>query len=486
MFIKDFIKNITIKKMLMFFLAISPIFDTTFFYSRITTLVRISIITILFLFVIFKKIHKKEKLFWLLIYVSLIISYLCINYFRSKNFISYVPDNFNYNFLSELLTVWKLFTPIMLIYIISYYKFTKNDFFKVINCWVLLIAGSIIISNVFKLSLASYSDGVIKKSIFHWTKLISYKYTASKGMFVYANQEALIMIILLALSLYEFFCLNKKYFVNIVLLIVSMLMLGTRISTLGGFIILIVTTINYLLFCLIKKEKLKKNSILICLPLIVWALLLPISPYSNRNLELNRPVDIKVEGSTLFIGESNTPSRSMTKKEYVYSNYNKDYLPKVFFEDYYPIEYDPDFWYNFVKNNPVNKINYRMIEENIIKRVWNIDHKKGNMLFGISNSRIQNIVNIESDFKLHYYAFGIIGSVILLLPYLMTLIMGIINFIKNRNLLSMVLAWLCVVYIVAAYLSGNIINSMTTIIAFSLIAGMIYQDKNISQTPNKG
>ena len=36
---------------------------------------------------------------------------------------------------------------------------------------------------------------------------------------------------------------------------------------------------------------------------------------------------------------------------------------------------------------------------------------------GISNTRIQNIVNIESDFYLHYYAFGIIGSIILLIIY---------------------------------------------------------------------
>ena len=111
----------------MLFLILSPVFDTVFFYSRLTTLIRISIILIFFLITLFQKEKNSGIHRWLFLYIISVLSYLIINFIRSKSFISLVPDNFNYSILSEALTMWKLATPIMLIYTIKCQNITKTE-----------------------------------------------------------------------------------------------------------------------------------------------------------------------------------------------------------------------------------------------------------------------------------------------------------------------------------------------------------------------
>ena len=113
------------------------------------------------------------------------------------------------------------------------------------------------------------------------------------------------------------------------------------------------------------------------------------------------------------------------KMEYIYNNFDENYLPKRFFEENYPAIYDKDFWVDYIKNTPKEKMNYRNIEKNIIKRVEEINDNKWDIILGISNSRVQNIINIERDFILHYYAFGILGTILLLFVYIILLINNI-------------------------------------------------------------
>ena len=382
-------------------------------------------------------------------------------------------------------------SPITLIYSLYYQKIDWKNYLLVLKMWVILIGGSIIITNIFKISLSSYSDLTIAKNIFEWNVDNYYQQTASKGFFMYANQEAVVMIMLLLLFIYDFLYKNKKSVVYIAILMISMLMLGTRVSSVGGFLTLICAYIFYIIYCFYKKEKFNIKSLYLLIPIFIWGFILPISPYANRNIELTnvqkadetKTEDIMKDENVNMIESSNITE--LPKEEdninYVYTNYNPNYLPKVFFEQYYPITYDSEFWANFVKNTPIENMNYRLIEESIIKRVIKINDDKLDILFGISNSRIQNIVNIERDFVLHYYAFGVIGSLILLLIYIIMLVYSVYSFFKNQTYYLFIITTSILLFIFSAYLTGNIINSMNAIIPFSFISSGVFLSKKVDK-----
>jgi hypothetical protein len=48
--------------------------------------------------------------------------------------------------------------------------------------------------------------------------------------------------------------------------------------------------------------------------------------------------------------------------------------------------------------------NHRYVEKAMVKRVIEINNSKMDALFGITNTRLQNIFNIEQDFIVQYYA----------------------------------------------------------------------------------
>lgn len=481
------------------FLFFVPVFSTIFFYNRITTLIEVICIFLLTLFTLLLYKESKKNYKWLFLYYILCTLYLILSYKHSFSFKSFVPNNFNYNVVSETLTVIKLITPITLLYSLYYQKISFNKYMLVLKVWALLIAGSIVITNIFKISLGSYTSDFISKNIFEWNTKNYYQDTASKGFFVYANQCAVNLLLLLLLFIYDFLYNNKNSILYIILIAISMLMLGTRISSLGGLLAFICSYIYFFFYKLFKKEKIDKKSYLLLIPILLWLLLLPISPYQNRHIELTtigyenkykddtenksnflrnlitklyfKEPDIDNSGGDINSIEidSNNEEQGEEKSielEYIYANYDENYLPKRFFEENYPAIYDKDFWENYIKNTPKANMNYRDIETSIIKRVVEINNNNWDIVLGISNSRVQNIVNIEKDFILHYYAFGIGGTIVLLFVYHVVLGIVIKYFIKNKTYFAFIMLSSFILYILCAYLSGNIINSLNTSIIF--------------------
>ena len=505
---KKILENCTI-----IFLFFAPVFSTIFFYNRITTLIEVICVFLINLFTLLFYKNSRKNYKWLAIYYLLCILYLVLSYKHAFSFKSLVPNNFNYNIVSEMLTVIKLITPITLLYSLFYQKIPFKKYILVLKVWTLLIAGSIIITNVFKISLGSYTNGLISKNIFEWNTKNYYQDTASKGFFMYANQCAVSLILLLLLLVYDFLYNDKKSIVYIILLTIAMLMLGTRISTIGGLLTLFCTCVYYLIYKLNKKEKINKKTLLILIPILLWVALLPISPYQNRYVELHTigyENKYKTDSENNFFSDvitklymkepsinnsggktndtnsnknnskdENIEQEKDLKLEYIYNNFDENYLPKRFFEENYPAIYDKDFWVNYIKNTPKEQMNYRNIEKNIIKRVEDFNDNKWDIILGISNSRVQNIINIESDFVLHYYAFGILGTILLLLVYIILLIKTLIYFIKNKTYFAFIMLSCFSLFILCAYLSGNIINSLNiSLINVFLMCGMNFFENN--------
>ena len=471
-----------LKLLTMIFLITSPIFDMTFFHSRFTTLIRIFIILVIFISTIFLYKDSRKSLKYIIIFYLLSASYLIVSYYHSKSFISLFPNNFNYSFINELFTILKLIMPITFIYSLYYQKLSKKDFKIIFISWSLFISLQIIITNMFKISLSSYSENIIKYNIFEWNKNIYYIESASKGYFTYANMTSLTLLMMLIYNFYFFIKDNFKYIILIFLISISMLMLGTRVSSVGGFLTLICLIICYLFFVIIKKEKFNKHLFLLLSVIILWILLLPISPYKNRNIELNKHNNVlnnNMDSNDTLEGEDlNDIKNNDTKQEYIESIVNNDLVPEYFYKVYYSYENDPDFWINLIENTKEKELTYRFLEKKIIQRVKNINNNKLDTLFGLSNFRVQNIHNIEMDFICQYYSFGIIGSIILLGIYLIMLIFNVINLLKNFNFINFINLTANLLFCFCAYLTGNIICSMTMIIVYSFLCSYFIEEGN--------
>lgn len=472
--VKNIIENVTV-----FFLFLLPLFSTVFLYNKISTLIQIIFVfLLLFVTLIFYK-DSRKNIKWMILYYVLCLIYLGVSFYHQEYFKSLLPSSYGFNIVSELLTILKLITPITFIYSLYYIKLPFKKYMLVLKVWCILFAGSIVLTNIFKISLGSYSDTFITKNIFEWNKYNYYKYTASKGYFMYANQVSALCIIFLLMFIYDYLYNSKKSIIYVLLVSLAMLMLGTRVSTLGGLLTLVFAIIFYFIINIFNKISIKKRIYILVIPVLGWVLLLQVSPYNNRSIELNRSINRHMDDTSIVDDKAiamDDTSMNVDKTKYVYQNYNKDYLPKVFFEKYYPIKYDEEFWYNFVKNNSIDKINYRYIEKSIIRRVVEVNNNALDKYIGISNTRIQNIVNIESDFILHYYAFGIIGSIILLVIYLMLFIYAFNNFVKIQNYYAFIMLSCVVLFLFSAYLTGNIINSINTVLPFIfVVSGVIYE-----------
>lgn len=469
-----------IKYLTLFLMVILPILDTTFFFSRVTTLAEILIILLIMLLTIIKNKESRKKFIYILIYYFICLIYLIINYYRAADFDSLFPNDFNYNFYNELTTIIKLSMPATLLFLLKYQNISKKEYFNIIIYWTLMFSGTIIITNIFKIGLSSYGMGTINYNIFEWYKNPYYLYSASKGFFNYANQQSCILLMLLVMQVYLFFEGNKKSIIYIIMLALSMLILGTRISSLGGLLVLVFLAIFYFGYKLITKQKQSLINLLIFIPIIMWGCLVTISPYANRNNELyTEPIYNKqvIEEETSS-SETKKNEEQENMQQYVDENHNPDRLPEMFFKTYYSYDYDPEFWYNFVKKTNINDVNYRMIEINIIKRVKEINKNNLDNYFGISNSRIQNIVNIERDWILHYYAYGIIGSIILLIVYPILLFITLKKIIKEKRIIDTFIFFVICLFILCSYLSGNILNYIITIIPLIYIFNGINVNKS--------
>ncbi len=474
--VKNIIENVTV-----FFLFLLPLFSTVFLYNKISTLIQVIFVFLLLFVTLILYKDSRKNIKWMILYYVLCLIYLGVSFYHQESFKSLLPSSYGFNIVSELLTILKLITPITFIYSLYYIKLPFKKYMLVLKVWCILFAGSIVLTNIFKISLGSYSDTFITKNIFEWNKYNYYKYTASKGYFIYANQVSALCIIFLLMFIYDYLYNSKKSIIYVLLVSLAMLMLGTRVSTLGGLLTLVFAIIFYFIISIFNKISIKKRIYILVIPVLGWVLLLQVSPYNNRSIELNRSINRHMDDTSIVDDKAivmDDTSMDVDKTKYVYQNYNKDYLPKVFFEKYYPIKYDEEFWYNFVKNNSIDKINYRYIEKSIIRRVVEVNNNSLDKYVGISNTRIQNIVNIESDFYLHYYAFGIIGSIILLVIYLILFIYAFNNFVKIQNYYAFIMLSCVVLFLFSAFLTGNIINSINAVLPFIfVVSGVIYEGK---------
>ena len=483
-----FAKNNSLKKIdvfLIIFIMIQPVFDLKIFYNSISTLIRVVIILGLFLFYFISS--KNNKKYYLLIYPLLVFIYFIFHHINALNFNSLVPGNFNYSLLKEGLYFVKMLSPFLLMYSIYKSNLSKKMLLNIIKFLVCIIGITIIVSNIFVFSYGSYSDQVIKASFFSWFTNNNYSYQdlASKGLFEYANQIGAILLMFLPFSLYSF--IESKKTINFFVLLInifSMFLLGTKVSVLGIFIVFSYTFLIYIFHTkLVSRQKLQVVSLISCTTiLLIYVLILFKNPIFIR---INEDKFIETSSTAVSTVESNINNIEASLKETTSNQSNildansleKKYtslqIKKEFITQSYPYKYDPEFWLKIFDEPLSNRVNYRFIEQSMVKRVVEINNNKYDMYFGITNTRLQNIFNIERDFVVQYYALGILGLVLVFMPYLLLLIWYLYKTIKTKfkNLtVENLLAFISILMTFGvSFFSGNLLNSLSFTIYFIIL-----------------
>lgn len=488
-------KEEILEKILIIFLVMQPIFDLKIFYNSISTLIRTIFIAILFGIYFFYSKNKKKYI--LIIYPILLCVYFIFHHFNAMNFKSFVPGNFNYSIIKEMLYLLKMIVPILLIYILYKSKLKDNKINFIIKSIVVIISLIIIITNLLGISYGSYSDTLIKSNFFSWFDYdhnYTYKDLASKGLFEFANQISAVLLTFLPFIIYE--AVSNKKLKNICILIINvwaLILLGTRVASLGVAIVFSYTICSFVFIRILKKDKLDfdlKKIINVFPILLIYFLLLPINPMNNRISEINNQIDVETsviaykdasndslqnikESSVVEKNVNNESNIEKLKLQYIEENYKSKLINENFILNRYPYQYDVEFWTNILEKDVSFRTNYRYLEKQMVKRVVQINNNPFDKFLGITDTRLQNIFNIEQDFIVQYYALGVIGLILVFIPYVALLVYYIYKIIVSKlsclNITN-ILAFITILMVFAiAYNSGNLFNSLSFTIYFAIL-----------------
>lgn len=493
------IKNkIDFQTLIYFFIATYPIFDIKLFYNNITTLIRCIIVTGMFVYTLATIKESRKYLKFIFLYFSILGLYVLFHHLNAMNFKSLVPGNFNYSFFLELMAIWKMSIPALFLYIIYYCRLNLKACYYCLQSWIIIICGSIIVTNLCNISYGSYSDQLISGNVITWftEKNSNYYNLASKGFFMHPNQISGILLMIIPWNLYFLFKQRKVTdLVLSILIFITSFMIGTKVIGFGVLLSIILYFFMYLFFTLFRKEFDFSKIIFSSAPImcICFLIILPYSPMTQRVESFNEieQNEIKTDySSNEKVLEEETPKQNThssvvannNKLEYIEANIIDKRIHTTFILQCYPYKYDPDFWMDIMKKPLETRLDYRYLEQAMVQRVMTLNDNKLDTLFGLTNTRVQNIFNIERDFVLQYYAFGVVGIFLFFFPYMIGIIYSLRKICKKFNLYNSIGLCSILVYFAAALTSGNMMNHVSTTIPFCFIIGFMFVNQSDDQS----
>lgn len=418
----------------------------------------------------------------------------------------YLPKNFAFSAYEELFYVLTLILPYYLIYLFTLARFNDKTIEKIILGLSLSISLPIIIGNLFTFGMSTY-EGYTKAPFFTWFFGIYDTYIprqmASKFFFENGNTIGIVLLILLPILYYFLLSQNDNrkrsaYFAIIALHSLAMLMLSTRVATYGAILVALAILVLMVLFHLILRQndfKVEIYAYIVILSVLI-GITIPFTP-AYVNMQIDRSNNFLVgEDNYLLDGGRDEINDELKKPKdkydpaYVYafeqyaikSNLLSS-VPSIYFMEWYKYTYDAKFWLDMMFNYPLEeRANGRQVQEIFIKYKWtetpnpNIDHA-----LGLGYSTIMNgSLILESDFVQQFYSFGYLGWILLMSPWLLLLIYGVVLFLKNFkklfNMRTSIFAMSLVLALVSAYASGHTLDEFVSTVVIAFIAAILLTD----------
>lgn len=495
------------KKIFVVFMILQPILDIymSLFDEKIqiagvslATIIRFLLVFIMLVLVmIYTRKNKSTKFF--IGYVVLVAIYTICHHINATKFSVNLVEA-KYNPLNEILYLARMCIPPSLIYIIYSIKPNYKDIKKIVISVSLIISLVLIITNLTKVSYISYSIGKDKvlgnmfswfsdaKNQYHWSNL------SCRGLFQSGNQLSAVTVILVPIITY--IALKEKKIRNWLVLtlhLIAMVNLTTRVGAVAGVAIVLAVVSAYILEKIIHKElSLKclkgKNIYCFLVTVLVFGAFFINSPFYTRASEGNLGYDIEMNQQTanntehnVEVTDNDTDSDNdvkIDKIKYIEENIETSNINGYFIYQAYPYTQDPDFWYEMIANVPeYERAGNRKMRAFLIDRILEKDNRIANYIFGISFTRSSTFVWPERDFETQLDALGIGGVTLFIMPYIIVFAFGAWNFLKrfkeNLYLSKMIYMISLLSGIMAAYLSGHVLNEVFPFTFLAMVTGIV-------------
>jgi len=484
-----------IRTLLVAFIILQPILDIymVLFDSKIqvmgislATIFRFGMVGILTLLTIIK-CPKNKSTKAILAYGVIVLIYAIVHHRNALQVDgSLMNENITYSFMSEFFYLARLTVPILLIYVIYEMHVTYTQVKKMVIVSVTILSLVIILTNLARVSYIAYSldNRVIRDSIFYWFQgnPNNYYWTelTSRGFFRSGNQLSAILTMLLPITIYVAIREKKARYWGVTLLqLLTMLMVGTRISVFGGMGILLLMLVLYEVRNIIEKRSMWNKNIacgLICM--LIFSVLYPFSPFQLRTKQYGIFTDtqIQTEAPSEVAPIQGEPTYE-EKKAFIEETYQKNEETLKYFNSLYSYEQNVDYWYQLLCEMPITQLNVnRTIVNLLYPRMMELNQNPMDKWVGMSFDKTSSLIWPERDFKTHYYSIGILGIGIFLAPFFLILAwsgIDILRHIKTKfKIRYLIFPMSLCIAIVAGYASGHVFNEIFVTTYIALIAGI--------------
>lgn len=398
---------------------------------------------IVYLFFFSKSKYKRKSIIYLFI-----LLFFGIIYFFSKNY------EYNINIIfNELKYAFKYFYfPVVLcgmINVFDDFEVSKELIVKILVSNTIIYTFLMIVPYITSTGFNSYS--------MYWI------YKGETGWFYSANEIGAILT-LLSISIYYILNYRNKIYLPIIfLLMISLAIIGTKVSFIG----LVIMTILCLVATLLNQ---KKNAIKPCILVIVFLVVsLFFSPTFDNFMSLkdnsngNRQINNKPNNT----GGSNSDNKDSNNN--ISDNIKEDAKKKLKeLEDLIPISFITDNLKFILSNRDVfllDNLNV-YISSNMEDKLFGLGWENRP---DIDYTFSKKVIEIDvADIFIHY---GIVGFLIYFLPLLYCFILGIknIKFFNNESWLALLTLML---QIGISLLAGHILSAPTVSIYLILMIGL--------------
>ncbi|GFZ26803.1 O-antigen ligase family protein [Lactobacillus corticis] len=485
---------------LYWFIMLQPFLDLYWFYHgklanalpfTLPTIIRIlAVLVILGMF--FSQKQNWQKLGqnkWLLAYIALLLIYSIIHLLYVRSFKSLNPTSYGYSVSGEIFYLVRMALPLMVIYFTTQLNFTRTQLKHLVLGLSGLFSYTIVISNLFVISLRSYETGRISANIFQWfvDPNIGYSHMASKGFFNFANMVSAVLFMLLPLVLYYLFSdFSWKTIMASSIQALAMIEIGTKVALIGLIGGLLVAVLVFLFHkYLVKDQKLQKSGKALLTALIIEIVAVAIIPFGpvvqryNYEKLLANQSDASLTQLNQKLAQGNQKYQNQPEKlkafqaDFVKKYYKRYALNKKFVFKSYPYQYDPAFWVRIMKEPGTQRMQNRYVEKQMLNQARSYNDNRLDYLLGISYMRETNIFNLERDYLSQVYSLGIIGMLLFVGPSVILLLYAIFKWFKRKSYLLSSLILASGFMVMAAFYSGNVMDFLTASFILATINGIM-------------
>ncbi len=451
--------------------------------------------------IFFLKFLKKPKFYIpIATYTLLVAGYLVFHTINILKFNQNIFEGSELNWFKEIYFIIRTYLiPVYVFYYLICSSLTFPLFKKTVSALSLFISSNIVITNIFKVSFIAYAstlekNSFITRNIFQWFYNPDKEFPAymtSKGWFYMGNQIGLILFMLFVFVILIAF---EKGTLGSYLLIllngIALAMIGTKVSSIGGCLILILGLIFAVVFGVILKQfsfKLKNFVVYSVITAILFTVVHYSPMYSmqeDRSSAYELTEEQKKATESLASKFKEQGNKGQFSEEFIrdFSDYVNS-SPYFFgihpeFLQLYTIEDHFEFWYDIVIYNNNKQVDYRYMKSLIYDDALACnDNIVGDKLFGIGY--ISAFPYSEYDFISQNIWFGYLGTLLFIGPYLMLTLYGIFIAIKNIKK--------CFIYqnaffalgicapLLISYLAGHLFFGIFSITIFAFITVAFYK-----------